>query len=43
MGGCAGCTGVDIGMESADPSMLLRIGKGVDAATLRMVLALVRG
>jgi magnesium-protoporphyrin IX monomethyl ester (oxidative) cyclase len=25
----AGCTGVDIGMESADPSMLLRIGKGV--------------
>jgi len=25
----AGCTGVDIGMESADPEMLLRIGKGV--------------
>ena len=25
----AGCSGVDIGMESADPAMLLRIGKGV--------------
>jgi radical SAM superfamily enzyme YgiQ (UPF0313 family) len=25
----AGCAGVDIGMESADPGMLLRIGKGV--------------
>lgn len=24
-----GCTGVDIGMESGDPEMLLRIGKGV--------------
>ena len=25
----AGCGGIDIGMESADPGMLLRIGKGV--------------
>lgn len=25
----AGCAGIDIGMESADPRMLLRIGKGV--------------
>lgn len=25
----AGCAGIDIGMESADPEMLLRIGKGV--------------
>ena len=25
----AGCAGVDIGMESGDPDMLLRIGKGV--------------
>lgn len=25
----AGCGGIDIGMESADPEMLLRIGKGV--------------
>src|SRR5262249_35478242 len=32
----AGCTGIDIGMESADPGMLLRIGKGV---TVERVLA----
>jgi len=25
----AGCAGIDIGMESADPDMLVRIGKGV--------------
>jgi anaerobic magnesium-protoporphyrin IX monomethyl ester cyclase len=25
----AGCAGIDLGMESADPGMLLRIGKGV--------------
>jgi anaerobic magnesium-protoporphyrin IX monomethyl ester cyclase len=25
----AGCAGIDIGMESADPGMLVRIGKGV--------------
>jgi radical SAM superfamily enzyme YgiQ (UPF0313 family) len=25
----AGCAGIDIGMESADPAMLVRIGKGV--------------
>lgn len=25
----AGCTGVDLGMESGDPGMLVRIGKGV--------------
>jgi anaerobic magnesium-protoporphyrin IX monomethyl ester cyclase len=25
----AGCAGIDIGMESADPEMLVRIGKGV--------------
>lgn len=27
--GRAGCAGIDLGMESADPGMLLRIGKGV--------------
>ncbi|MBX3162275.1 MAG: radical SAM protein [Deltaproteobacteria bacterium] len=32
----AGCGGVDIGMESADPGMLVRIGKGV---TVERVLA----
>jgi radical SAM superfamily enzyme YgiQ (UPF0313 family) len=32
----AGCGGIDIGMESADPGMLLRIGKGV---TVERVLA----
>jgi radical SAM superfamily enzyme YgiQ (UPF0313 family) len=32
----AGCAGIDIGMESADPEMLVRIGKGV---TVERVLA----
>lgn len=32
----AGCAGIDIGMESADPGMLVRIGKGV---TVERVLA----
>jgi len=32
----AGCAGIDIGMESADPGVLLRIGKGV---TVERVLA----
>ena len=32
----AGCAGIDLGMESADPGMLLRIGKGV---TVERVLA----
>ena len=32
----AGCAGIDIGMESADPDMLVRIGKGV---TVERVLA----
>lgn len=32
----AGCAGIDIGMERADPGMLLRIGKGV---TVERVLA----
>jgi anaerobic magnesium-protoporphyrin IX monomethyl ester cyclase len=35
----AGCGGVDIGMESADPSMLIRIGKGV---TVERVLDVLR-
>jgi radical SAM superfamily enzyme YgiQ (UPF0313 family) len=35
----AGCRGVDIGMESADPEMLLRIGKGV---TVERVLDVLR-
>lgn len=35
----AGCAGVDIGMESADPEMLLRIGKGV---TVERVLEVMR-
>ena len=34
----AGCTGVDIGMESADPEMLLRIGKGVTVDRVLEVL-----
>ena len=35
----AGCAGVDIGMESADPGMLLRIGKGVTVERVLDVLA----
>ena len=35
----AGCGGVDIGMESADPEMLLRIGKGVTVERVLDVLA----
>jgi radical SAM superfamily enzyme YgiQ (UPF0313 family) len=35
----AGCTGIDIGMESADPGMLIRIGKGV---TVERVLDVLR-
>ncbi len=35
----AGCAGIDIGMESADPEMLLRIGKGV---TVERVLDVLR-
>lgn len=34
----AGCAGVDIGMESADPGMLLRIGKGVTVERVLDVL-----
>ena len=34
----AGCTGVDIGMESGDPEMLLRIGKGVTVGRVLDVL-----
>jgi len=34
----AGCAGVDIGMESGDPEMLLRIGKGVDRDRVLRVL-----
>jgi magnesium-protoporphyrin IX monomethyl ester (oxidative) cyclase len=34
----AGCSGVDIGMESADPAMLLRIGKGVRVERVLEVL-----
>lgn len=34
----AGCAGVDIGMESADPEMLLRIGKGVTVERVLDVL-----
>src|SRR5437868_9761154 len=36
--GRAGCGGVDIGMESADPEMLLRIGKGVTVERVLEVL-----
>ena len=35
----AGCAGIDIGMESADPEMLLRIGKGVTVERVLDVLA----
>jgi radical SAM superfamily enzyme YgiQ (UPF0313 family) len=35
----AGCAGIDIGMESADPDMLLRIGKGVTVERVLEVLA----
>jgi len=34
----AGCGGVDIGMESGDPQMLLRIGKGVTVERVLEVL-----
>ncbi|CAN5814467.1 radical SAM protein [soil metagenome] len=34
----AGCAGVDIGMESADPGMLLRIGKGVTVDRVLQVM-----
>ena len=34
----AGCAGIDIGMESADPGMLLRIGKGVTVERVLDVL-----
>jgi anaerobic magnesium-protoporphyrin IX monomethyl ester cyclase len=34
----AGCRGVDIGMESADPGMLVRIGKGVTVERVLDVL-----
>jgi radical SAM superfamily enzyme YgiQ (UPF0313 family) len=35
----AGCSGIDIGMESADPGMLVRIGKGVTVDRVLDVLA----
>ena len=35
----AGCGGIDIGMESADPEMLVRIGKGVTVERVLDVLA----
>ncbi|HEX6838015.1 MAG TPA: radical SAM protein [Polyangia bacterium] len=34
----AGCSGIDIGMESADPGMLVRIGKGVTVERVLDVL-----
>ncbi|NVB83712.1 MAG: radical SAM protein [Kofleriaceae bacterium] len=34
----AGCAGIDIGMESADPGMLVRIGKGVTVERVMQVL-----
>jgi anaerobic magnesium-protoporphyrin IX monomethyl ester cyclase len=34
----AGCGGIDIGMESGDPQMLVRIGKGVEAPRVLEVL-----
>lgn len=34
----AGCGGIDIGMESGDPSRLVRIGKGVTVERVRDVL-----
>ena len=33
----AGCAGVDIGMESADPGMLVRIGKGVTSSPMYLI------
>ena len=38
----AGCTGVDIGMESGDPEMLKRIGKGVTVGRVLDVLGWAR-
>jgi anaerobic magnesium-protoporphyrin IX monomethyl ester cyclase len=38
----AGCTGLDIGMESADPGMLVRIGKGVTVERVLDVLGWAR-
>ena len=38
----AGCGGVDIGMESGDPAMLLRIGKGVTVERVLEVLGWAR-
>jgi radical SAM superfamily enzyme YgiQ (UPF0313 family) len=38
----AGCAGVDIGMESADPEMLVRIGKGVTVERVLAVLGWAR-
>lgn len=38
----AGCGGIDIGMESGDPEMLLRIGKGVTVERVLDVLAWAR-
>ena len=35
----AGCSGIDLGMESADPGMLVRIGKGVTVERVLDVLA----
>jgi radical SAM superfamily enzyme YgiQ (UPF0313 family) len=34
----AGCAGIDLGMESADPGMLVRIGKGVTVDRVLAVL-----
>jgi radical SAM superfamily enzyme YgiQ (UPF0313 family) len=39
----AGCAGVDIGMESGDPDMLLRIGKGVTVERVLEVLGWAQG
>jgi len=39
----AGCAGIDIGMESADPEMLVRIGKGVTVQRVLDVLAWCQG
>ncbi|MGN6105615.1 MAG: B12-binding domain-containing radical SAM protein [Kofleriaceae bacterium] len=38
----AGCAGVDLGMESADPGMLVRIGKGVTVERVIDVLGWAR-
>lgn len=38
----AGCGGVDLGIESGDPGMLLRIGKGVTVDRVLQVLAWAR-